>query len=98
MDSVSNEKDTSLNLLRVLFTRWSSFRLVLALIALLAGIDDALELMSGLADIFHLDTHHGVMSLALLSLSKSINDTVDEIAEVRENIKKAKKGSEDSVA
>ena len=87
-----------MNLLRVLFTRWSSFRLVLALIALLAGIDDALELMSGLADIFHLDTHHGVMSLALLSLSKSINDTVDEIAEVRENIKKAKKGSEDSVA
>ena len=37
MDNVSNEKDLSLNLLRVSFIRWSSLRLVLALIALLAG-------------------------------------------------------------
>ena len=85
-----NEEDATLKLLRVLLTRWSSFRLVLALIALLAGIDDALELMAGVADIFHLDTHHGVMSLALLSLSKSINDAIDEIAEAKESIKRAK--------
>jgi len=87
-----------LKLLRVLLTRWSSFRLVLALIALLSGIDDALEIIAGVADVFHLDAFHGVASLALLSLSKGINDTIGEIAEARESAKKAEEGSERSVA
>ena len=87
-----------MKLLRVLLTRWSSFRLVLALIALLAGIDDALEVIAGVADVFHLDAYHGVAAIALLSLSKAINDTVDEITEARESIKTAEEGSERRVA
>lgn len=68
--------------------------MVLALIALLAGIDDVLEIIAGVADVFHLDAYHGVTSLALLSLSKAINDSIDEIAEARERIKRAEEGSE----
>ena len=74
-------------LLREFFTRWSSIRLVLALIALMAGIDDALEVIAGVRDIFHLDALHGVVSLSLLSLSKAINETIDDIAKARKNSK-----------
>jgi hypothetical protein len=42
-----------LNLLRASFTRRSFFRLVLALIALLAVINVALESIAGVTDVFH---------------------------------------------
>ncbi len=74
-------------LLREFFTRWSSLRLVLALIALMAGIDDALEVVAGVRDIFHLDALHGVVSLSLFSLSKAIKETIDDIAKARKNSK-----------
>jgi len=45
----------------------------LALIALLAVIDDLLEVIAGVVDVFHLDAFHGVAAIAFLSLSKAIN-------------------------
>lgn len=63
--------------------------MVLALIALLAVIDDLLEVIAGVVDVFHLDAFHGVAAIAFLSLSKAINDTIKEIAEARESIKRA---------
>ena len=66
--------------------------MVLALIALLAVIDDLLEVIAGVVDVFHLDAFHGVAAIAFLSLSKAINDTIIEIAKARESIKRAEEG------
>jgi len=63
--------------------------LVLALIALLAVIDDLLEVIAGVVDVFHLDAFHGVAAIAFLSLSKAINETINEIVEAKESIKRA---------
>jgi hypothetical protein len=46
----------------------------------MARIVYALEVITGVSDIFYLIVHHGVVSLSSLSVSKALNETLDKIS------------------
>ena len=50
-------------------------------IALLAGIDEALEAAFQIADMFHMDSHHGVISLSLLGIISVVSEAIDDFRE-----------------
>jgi len=50
-------------------------------IALLAGIDEALEAAFQIADMFHMDSHHGVISLSLLGIIRVVSEAIDDFRE-----------------
>tara|TARA_A100001388_G_C28349639_1_gene302749 strand:- start:74 stop:274 length:201 start_codon:yes stop_codon:yes gene_type:complete len=46
-------------------------------LALLSGIDEAAEALFSVANMFNLDTHHGILSLSIMGVIKSVFDTSD---------------------
>lgn len=66
-------------------SRW--LNMALLLVAVLAGIDDALESWFGLVDLFHLDVHHGVIGLSVFHLMKSIDDMSQGFDEVKSKLR-----------
>ena len=50
-------------------------------IALLAGIDEALEAAFQIADIFHMDSYHGVISLSFLGIIRVVSEAIDDFRE-----------------
>lgn len=54
-------------------------------LALLSGIDEALEALFSVANMFNLDTHHGILSLAIMGVIKSVFDTSDYFRAAKPN-------------
>ena len=49
------------------------FNLVFSGIALLAGIDEALEAIFQIVDLFYMDSYHGVISLSFLGIIRVVS-------------------------
>ena len=45
-------------------------------VALLAGLDDAMEKWFGVSDMFHLDVSHGLIATALSGVLKPLSDVL----------------------
>jgi hypothetical protein len=56
-------------------------------IALLAGIDEALEAAFQIADMFHMDSYHGVISLSLLGIIRVVSEAIDDFREANSALK-----------
>lgn len=63
----------------VLKSKW--LQVALVTIGLLAGVDDALEAWYGVADIFRLDVHHGVIATALSGVFQPLSELLDYVEE-----------------
>jgi len=56
-------------------------------IALLAGIDEALEAAFQIVDMFHLDSYHGVISLSFLGIIRVVSEAIDDFREANSTLK-----------
>ena len=61
--------------------------LVFSGIALLAGIDEALEAAFQIVDMFHLDSYHGVISLSFLGIIRVVSEAIDDFREANSTLK-----------
>lgn len=52
-------------------------QLTFVTIALLGGLDDAMEAWSGVADMLHLDVSHGLMAAGLSGVFKPLAELID---------------------
>ena len=56
-------------------------------IALLAGIDEALEAAFQIVDMFHLDSYHGVISLSFLGIIRVVSEAIDDFREANSTLR-----------
>ena len=59
--------------------------LVFSGIALLAGIDEALEAVFQIIDLFYMDSYHGVISLSFLGIIRVVSEALDDFQEAKSN-------------
>ncbi|MEK9685279.1 MAG: hypothetical protein VW226_12080 [Rhodospirillaceae bacterium] len=52
-------------------------------LALLAGIDEALEAIFQIVDMFHMDSYHGLISLSLLGIIRAVSDALDDFRDAK---------------
>ena len=57
--------------------------LVFSGIALLAGIDEALEAVFQIVDLFYMDSYHGVISLSFLGIIRVVSEALDDFREAK---------------
>ena len=55
-----------------------TLKVVLAVVAMAAALDDVIELWSGLADIFHLDVAHGVFLTGLTGILDPLCEFIED--------------------
>ncbi len=72
-------------------------RMALGLLCVMAGLDDLIEALGGVADLFHLDTHHGVIGIGILTVSKEITELIERAHQSSEELR-ARKGRSESAA
>ncbi len=56
-------------------------------IALLAGIDEALEAAFQIVDMFHMDSYHGVISLSFLGIIRVVSEAIDDFREANSTLR-----------
>ena len=62
-------------------------RMALGLLCVMAGLDDLIEALGGVADLFHLDTHHGVIGIGILTVSKEITELIERAHQSAEELR-----------
>ena len=65
------------------------FNLVFSGIALLAGIDEALEAIFQIVDLFYMDSYHGVISLSFLGIIRVVSEALDDFREAKSSFRDA---------
>ena len=65
------------------------FNLVFSGIALLAGIDEALEAIFQIVDLFYMDSYHGVISLSFLGIIRVVSEALDDFREAKSRFRDA---------
>ena len=65
------------------------FNLVFSGIALLAGIDEALEAIFQIVDLFYMDSYHGVISLSFLGIIRVVAEALDDFREAKSSFRDA---------
>lgn len=65
------------------------FNLVFSGTALLAGIDEALEAIFQIVDLFYMDSYHGVISLSFLGIIRVVSEALDDFREAKSSFRDA---------
>ena len=65
------------------------------MLCVLAGVDDLVEALGGMADMFHLDAHHGVIGIGLLTVSREVTELVERAHASAEKLRASRKTSSD---
>ena len=65
------------------------FNLVFSGIALLAGVDEALEAIFQIVDLFYMVSYHGVISLSFLGIIRVVSEALDDFREAKSGFRDA---------